>query len=64
MPYDRFVRLQLAGDEVAPDDPAAFIATGFNRCYPDMVDLNDQGLAAAERAERHHRDDRAWSSSA
>ena len=44
MPYDRFVRLQLAGDEVAPDDPAAFIATGFNRCYPDMVDLNDQGL--------------------
>ena len=42
--YDRFVRLQLAGDEVAPDDPAAFIATGFNRCYPDMVNLNDQGL--------------------
>src|SRR5271155_1149191 len=27
-----------------PGDPAAFIATGFNRCYPDMVDLNDQGL--------------------
>ncbi len=44
MPYDAFVRLQLAGDEVRPGDPAAFIATGFNRCYPDMVDLNDQGL--------------------
>jgi hypothetical protein len=44
LPYDQFVRLQLAGDEVAPDDLAAFIATGFNRCYPDMVDLNDQGL--------------------
>ena len=44
MPYDTFVRLQLAGDEVRPGDPAAFIATGFNRCYPDMVDLNDQGL--------------------
>ena len=44
MPYDPFVRLQLAGDEVRPDDPSAFIATGFNRCYPDMVDLNDQGL--------------------
>jgi hypothetical protein len=44
LPYDRFIRLQLAGDEYAPDDPAAFIATGFNRCYPDMVDLNDQGL--------------------
>jgi hypothetical protein len=44
LPYDQFVRLQLAGDEIAPDDPDAFIATGFNRCYPDMVDLNDQGL--------------------
>jgi hypothetical protein len=44
MPYDTFVRLQLAGDEMRPLDPSAFIATGFNRCYPDMVDLNDQGL--------------------
>jgi hypothetical protein len=44
MPYDAFVKLQLAGDEIAREDPAAFIATGFNRCYPDMVDLNDQGL--------------------
>jgi hypothetical protein len=44
LPYDAFVRLQLAGDEVRPGDPSAFIATGFNRCYPDMVDLNDQGL--------------------
>lgn len=44
LPYDRFLTLQLAGDEVDPDDPQSFIATGFNRCYPDMVDLNDQGL--------------------
>jgi len=44
LPYDDFVRLQLAGDELRPDDPSAFIATGFNRCYPDMVDLNDQAL--------------------
>lgn len=44
MPYDRFIKLQLAGDEFLPDDSSAFIATGFNRCYPDMVDLNDQGL--------------------
>jgi hypothetical protein len=44
LPYDAFVRLQLAGDEVQPEDASAFIATGFNRCYPDMVDLNDQGL--------------------
>jgi hypothetical protein len=44
LPYDIFVRMQLAGDEMRPDDPWAFIATGFNRCYPDMVDLNDQKL--------------------
>jgi hypothetical protein len=44
MAYDRYIRLQLAGDEFEPEDPSAFIATGFNRCYPDMVDLNDQRL--------------------
>ena len=44
LPYDAFVRRQLAGDEVAPGDPSAYVATGFNRCYPDMVDMNDQGL--------------------
>jgi hypothetical protein len=30
-PYDRFVREQLAGDEIAPDDPEALVATGFLR---------------------------------
>ncbi len=44
MPYDRFLKLQLAGDEMAPGDASAIMATGFNRCYPDMVDLNDQKL--------------------
>ncbi len=44
LPYDEFVRLQLAGDDLALEDPDAAVATGFNRCYPDMVDLNDQGL--------------------
>ncbi len=44
LPYDAFVRFQVAGDEAEPDDPSAFIATGFARCHPDMVDLNDQGL--------------------
>ena len=44
LPYDRFVSLQLAGDELEPENPDAVVATGFNRCYPDMVDLNDQGL--------------------
>lgn len=44
LPYDRFVRLQIAGPEIEPNEPSAFVATGFNRCQPDMVDLNDQGL--------------------
>jgi hypothetical protein len=47
MPYDRFVTLQLAGDEVMPDDPGAFLATGFNRNWPyednnKVVGLNRQ----------------------
>ncbi|MFO0952805.1 MAG: DUF1549 domain-containing protein [Isosphaeraceae bacterium] len=29
MPYDQFVRWQLAGDELAPNDPQAMAATGF-----------------------------------
>jgi hypothetical protein len=35
LPYDQFVRLQLAGDELAPDDPDALLATGYNRLWPD-----------------------------
>ena len=30
-PYDRFVQEQIAGDELWPDDPEAWIATGFAR---------------------------------
>jgi hypothetical protein len=33
-PYDRFVTEQIAGDEIAPDDPDALIATGFLRHWP------------------------------
>jgi mono/diheme cytochrome c family protein len=29
LPYDQFVKWQLAGDEFAPDDPLALTATGF-----------------------------------
>ncbi|MDA1161781.1 MAG: PSD1 and planctomycete cytochrome C domain-containing protein [Planctomycetota bacterium] len=29
LPYDEFVRWQLAGDELAPDNPLAIMATGF-----------------------------------
>jgi hypothetical protein len=41
-PYDRFIREQLAGDELWPGDPAALIATGFNLLGADMVDSADQ----------------------
>ncbi len=34
MPFDRFLRWQLAGDLVTPPDPAAVIATGFCTCGP------------------------------
>ncbi|MBI1370043.1 MAG: DUF1549 domain-containing protein [Planctomycetes bacterium] len=30
-PYDQFVREQIAGDEIAPDDPDALVATGYLR---------------------------------
>jgi len=42
MPYDEFVRLQLAADELSPDDAGALAATGFLLCGPDMPDINDQ----------------------
>jgi hypothetical protein len=42
MPYDEFVRLQLAGDELRPGDASAIIATGFLLCGPDMPDINSQ----------------------
>ena len=40
MPYNEFVALQLAGDELRPDDPAAVDAARFLLCGPDMPDIN------------------------
>ncbi len=34
MPYDQFVRWQLAGDEIAPENPDAITATGYLRLWP------------------------------
>src|SRR5205085_6279903 len=34
-PYDRFIKEQIAGDELWPNDPDALVATGFNRHYQD-----------------------------
>lgn len=42
LPYDEFVRLQLAADELLPGDAAAAQATGFLLCGPDMPDINSQ----------------------
>ena len=33
-PYDKFLKEQLAGDELYPDDPAALVATGYARLSP------------------------------
>ena len=41
LPYDRFVRQQLAGDELEPDNPEALLATGLNRLYPDEYNAAD-----------------------
>jgi hypothetical protein len=37
MPYDQFLSLQLAGDELRPEDHSALIATGFARSGPREV---------------------------
>jgi len=43
-PYSRFVTEQLAGDELAPRDPQAWIATGFCRNGPTNDDNMGEGL--------------------
>ncbi|MDB5389137.1 MAG: hypothetical protein JWM11_4783 [Planctomycetaceae bacterium] len=40
LPYDEFVRRQIAGDILHPGDPAAAVATGWLLCGPDMPDIN------------------------
>jgi hypothetical protein len=35
LPYDRFIREQIAGDELEPDNPEALIATGLYRLHPE-----------------------------
>ena len=43
MPYDKFVRYQIAGDEIAPQDPLAMMATGFlgAGAYPTQITLRE-----------------------
>ena len=40
MPYDEFIRRQLAGDEIYPGDESALTATRFCLSGPDMPDIN------------------------
>ena len=40
-PYDRFIREQVAGDELYPEDQEAKIATGFLGGYPDNSNSRD-----------------------
>jgi hypothetical protein len=47
-PYDRFVREQIAGDELWPADFQARIATAFNRHYPEEGNNKDLLLARQE----------------
>ncbi len=54
MPYDRFLREQIAGDVVAPGDPAALVATGFLAAGPwdfvGHVETRSDQLRRAARA--------------
>ena len=47
-PYDRFVREQIAGDELWPDDHWARVATAFNRNYPDETNAANLWLRRQE----------------
>ena len=48
MPYDQFVRWQIAGDEIAPHNPMAVAATGFctaaphNTFFPQEIERYDE----------------------
>jgi hypothetical protein len=49
-PFDRFVKEQLAGDELWPDTNEALIATGFLRNFPDEINARDLNLKKQEVA--------------
>lgn len=49
LPYDQFVRWQIAGDELAPDNPLARKATGFFACGP----MNGQVTEREAEKERY-----------
>ena len=46
-PYDQFVREQLAGDEIAPEDKDLLIAAGFHRLGPVRRNAGNQEVASS-----------------
>jgi hypothetical protein len=65
LPYDRFVRLQLAGDELEPGRADALVATGFLRLHPDETNAEAQEpgknyLNKALLTPMRHRLDYGW----
>ncbi len=53
LPYDQFLRDQIAGDVLRPDDPAAVIATGFLAAGPwDFVGQAETKSEVLRRAAR------------
>lgn len=58
LPYDEFVRQQIAGDVLAPDDLNAWIATGYHVCGTwDMVGVNEGSSAMQLIARQDHMED-------
>jgi hypothetical protein len=41
IPYDEFLRQQIAGDELDPQNPDALVATGFFRIHPEEANASD-----------------------
>ena len=52
-PYDQFVREQLAGDEIDPDNPEMLIATGFLRMGP----WEHTGMSVEAETRQYYLDD-------
>lgn len=52
LPYDRFVKLQIAGDQLAPHDPAALAATGFCSGGPVVIFTGGAMEGTPEERER------------
>jgi hypothetical protein len=46
-PFDRFIREQLAGDEIDPDNPEMEVAAGFHRLGPVRRNAGNQDVASS-----------------